>query len=58
MHELRVLWDRYQTAMDSYKTASSHAQRAAAWREAREWLRRYFDTVDELLQRRPVNESY
>ena len=58
MHELRILWDRYQTAMESYKTASSHAQRAASRREAREWLRRYFDSVDELLKRMSMNQSF
>jgi hypothetical protein len=57
MHELRVLWNRYQTAMESYKTASDHAQRGASWKEAQEWLRRYFDSLDQVLKRRPVNQS-
>jgi hypothetical protein len=60
MDELCVLWNRYQTAMESYKAAADYTRQAASWKEAQEWLRRYFDSVDQELKRQglkriPIN---
>jgi hypothetical protein len=52
MDELRVLWNRYQAAIASYKAACDSAQRATSWKEAQEWLRRYFESIDHELKRR------
>jgi hypothetical protein len=57
MDELRVLWNRYQTAMESYKAACDYTQRAASWKEAQEWLRRYFESVDHELKRQRLKQS-
>ena len=51
MNECRILWSRYQRAMDCRACAKSAAEQAAWWAEANEWLRRYFDAVDQQLER-------
>jgi hypothetical protein len=56
MDELRVLWNRYQAAMASYKAACDYAQRATSWKEAQEWLRRYFESIDHELKRRRLKQ--
>ena len=51
MNECRILWSRYQLAMDRREAAKSAAEQAAWWAEANEWLRRYFEAVDQQLER-------
>jgi hypothetical protein len=53
MHESRVLWSRYQAAMDRHKAARDFAHQAAWWSESQEWLRRYFDSLDRQLELHP-----
>ena len=51
MDECRILWSRYQLAMERRETAKTVAEQAAWWAEANEWLGRYFDAVDRQLER-------
>ena len=51
MHECRVLWNRYELAMDQRERAQDAAEQAAWWAEANEWLARYFDAVDREAER-------
>ena len=57
MDELRILWNRYQTAVESYKTASDYPRRAASWKESQEWLRRYFEAIDHELKRQRLKQT-
>ena len=51
MSECRILWNRYELAMDRHTVARTATERAAWWAEANEWLTRYFDAVDRQLER-------
>ena len=51
MHECRILWSRYELAMEQRGSAKSPAEQAAWWAEANEWLARFFDEVDREAER-------
>jgi hypothetical protein len=59
MNECRILWSRYQLAMERRELARSATEQAAWWAEANEWLRRYFDAIDQQLEREfgPISED-
>ena len=51
MSECRILWSRYELAMQRRALAASAHEQAAWWAEANEWLGRFFDGVEVQLQR-------